>query len=131
MRIADIPKHALITLIRAYKYVVSPLFPPACRYVPTCSEYAVEAIDRHGMVLGAMMAGWRLLRCHPWASGGFDPVQLVGGPASLQVSRAPASREGLPLAFWDRARERSRNLRRPGDTKQINRSSLHHPLRHG
>lgn len=127
LRIADIPKHALITLIRAYKYVVSPLLPSACRYVPTCSEYAIEAIDRHGMVLGAMMAGWRLLRCHPWARGGFDPVRLAGVPTSPQISRAAASREGQLLVFSDR--KRSRKMRHPGGTKQINRS-LDHPLRH-
>ena len=122
MRIADIPKHALVTLIRVYKYVVSPLLPSACRYVPTCSDYAMEAIDRHGMVLGTVMAGARLVRCHPWARGGFDPVPLVGVPASSAgardlISRSPASREGLPIPF-------------PGSTKSINRSSLDHPLRH-
>ena len=127
MRIADIPKHALITLIRAYKYVVSPLLPCACRYVPTCSEYAMEAIDRHGMVVGTMMAGWRLLRCHPWARGGFDPVPLAGVPASPQISRALAPREGLLLEFSDP--KRSRKMRHPGGMKQINRS-LDHPLRH-
>ena len=84
----------------------------------------MEAIDRHGVVGGAMMAGWRLVRCHPWARGGFDPVPLVASP---QISRAPAAREGPSLAFCDR--ERSRTMRHPGDTKPINHS-LHHPLRH-
>jgi len=87
----------------------------------------MEAIDRHGMVVGTMMAGWRLLRCHPWARGGFDPVPLAGVPASPQVSRAPAPREGLLLAFADP--KRSRKMRHPGGMKQINRS-LDHPLRH-
>ena len=66
----------MLALLRAYKFAVSPLFPPACRYVPTCSEYAVEAIDRHGVLRGSMMALWRLLRCHPIVKGGFDPVPL-------------------------------------------------------
>jgi uncharacterized protein len=62
---------ALLTL---YKRVVSPLLPPACRYVPSCSEYAAEAVARHGVLYGTMLAGWRLLRCNPLAHGGFDPV---------------------------------------------------------
>ena len=57
-----------------YKGLVSPLLPPACRYVPTCSEYAAEAVARHGFFYGTMLAGWRLLRCNPLARGGYDPV---------------------------------------------------------
>ena len=109
LRIADIPKQALITLIRAYKSVLSPLLPASCRYVPTCSEYAIEAIDRHGIVLGALLAGWRLLRCHPFAHGGFDPVPFAGKAASPPggrdwISRAPGSQAGSPVAFWDGGR---------------------------
>jgi len=61
-------------LLRAYKRILSPMFPPACRYLPTCSEYAMEAIDRFGVLRGGAMALWRLLRCHPFAPGGYDPV---------------------------------------------------------
>jgi putative membrane protein insertion efficiency factor len=53
---------------------MSPLFPPSCRYVPTCSEYAMEAVDRFGLLRGGFMATWRLLRCHPFAKSGYDPV---------------------------------------------------------
>jgi putative membrane protein insertion efficiency factor len=60
--------------LRAYKAAVSPLLPPACRFTPTCSEYAYMAVERHGVVRGAWLAAWRLLRCHPFARGGFDPV---------------------------------------------------------
>lgn len=67
---------ALLSLLRGYKWALSPMFPPACRYVPTCSEYAVEAIERHGTIRGSAMAMMRLLRCHPFANGGFDPVPL-------------------------------------------------------
>jgi len=106
LRIADIPKQALIALIRAYKYAVSPLLPSACRYVPTCSEYAIEAIDRHGIVLGATMAGWRLVRCHPLARGGFDPVRFTGIPRSRRDgSPAAQSREGRAFEFWDEGRK--------------------------
>ena len=64
----------LIILLRGYKWLISPLFPPSCRYVPTCSEYAVEAVERFGVVRGTLMAGWRVLRCHPFVQGGYDPV---------------------------------------------------------
>jgi putative membrane protein insertion efficiency factor len=61
-------------LLGAYKWAISPMFPPACRYVPTCSEYAMEAVERYGALRGGLMALWRLLRCHPLAHGGYDPV---------------------------------------------------------
>lgn len=61
-------------LLNLYKRLVSPLLPPACRYVPSCSEYAAEAVARHGIFRGAILAAWRLLRCNPLARGGFDPV---------------------------------------------------------
>ena len=63
-----------LQLLRGYKWTISPIFPPACRYVPTCSEYAMEAVDRYGALRGSLMAGWRLLRCHPFSKGGYDPV---------------------------------------------------------
>lgn len=61
-------------VLRGYKWAVSPLFPPACRYIPTCSEYAMEAVERFGTLRGGLMAVGRLLRCHPLARGGYDPV---------------------------------------------------------
>ena len=67
-------KLVALQLLRAYKWAISPLFPPACRYVPTCSEYAMEAIERYGVFRGSFMAVARLLRCHPFARGGYDPV---------------------------------------------------------
>ena len=67
-------KTLLLTLLRAYKWALSPFLPPACRYVPTCSEYAAEAIERHGAFRGSAMAIWRVLRCHPFVRGGYDPV---------------------------------------------------------
>lgn len=74
---SQIPRTVVLLLLRAYKWAVSPMFLPACRYVPTCSEYAMEAVDRHGVVRGGMMALWRVLRCHPLAKGGLDPVVKV------------------------------------------------------
>ena len=66
---------ALQFTLRAYKWLISPLLPPACRFVPTCSEYALEAVERHGAARGLGKAVWRLLRCHPLAKGGYDPVE--------------------------------------------------------
>lgn len=63
-----------LTLIRVYQKAVSPLFPPSCRFTPTCSTYAYTAIERHGMVRGGWMAARRIARCHPWNPGGYDPV---------------------------------------------------------
>ena len=70
----QIPRNVALLLLRAYKRAISPMFLPACRYVPSCSEYAMEAIDRYGVGRGGLMATWRLLRCHPLAKGGLDPV---------------------------------------------------------
>jgi putative membrane protein insertion efficiency factor len=64
---------ALWTL-RVYKRWFSPLFPPSCRYVPTCSEYAMDAVEGYGALRGGIMAMDRLLRCHPFVKGGYDPV---------------------------------------------------------
>lgn len=67
-------KTAMVQILKIYKRLVSPFLPPACRYVPSCSEYAAEAVARHGIFHGATLACWRLLRCNPLARGGFDPV---------------------------------------------------------
>ncbi|MGH9515867.1 MAG: membrane protein insertion efficiency factor YidD [Terriglobales bacterium] len=71
---ANLPRVTLLSALRAYKYAISPLFLPSCRYVPTCSEYAAEALERHGAIRGTLMAMWRLLKCNPFVKGGFDPV---------------------------------------------------------
>jgi len=61
-------------LIRAYQLVISPLIGHVCRFEPSCSRYALEALERYGLLKGGLLAGRRLLRCHPWCDGGFDPV---------------------------------------------------------
>lgn len=67
-------KYLALAALRLYKRWISPALLPSCRYVPTCSEYAAEAIERYGVLRGGAMAAWRLLRCHPLAKGGYDPV---------------------------------------------------------
>lgn len=67
-------KKILIVPIRLYQRFVSPMLPPACRFTPTCSQYAVEAIEKHGAIKGLYLAVRRLLRCHPWGGHGYDPV---------------------------------------------------------
>ena len=66
-----------VLLIRVYKYGVSPLIGPSCRHLPTCSDYAEEAVGRHGLIKGGWLALVRLARCHPWGSSGYDPVPPV------------------------------------------------------
>ncbi|HEY5885231.1 MAG TPA: membrane protein insertion efficiency factor YidD [Pyrinomonadaceae bacterium] len=68
-------KTVLISLLRFYKLAISPLLPPSCRFIPTCSVYAVDAISRYGALRGSGMAIRRLLRCHPFHPGGYDPVK--------------------------------------------------------
>ena len=68
-------KVVLVALLTSYKALVSPLLPPSCRFVPTCSEYAREAIERHGALRGSWMGVRRILCCHPFHPGGYDPVK--------------------------------------------------------
>jgi putative membrane protein insertion efficiency factor len=64
----------VLVMLQGYKRLVSPHLPPACRFAPTCSEYAMDAVRRYGVMRGVSKALWRLLRCHPLAHGGYDPA---------------------------------------------------------
>lgn len=64
----------VILFVRVYQYLISPVLGPHCRFYPSCSHYAVEAIERHGLLRGVLLAVRRLSRCHPWHPGGVDPV---------------------------------------------------------
>lgn len=73
-RLATLPQSALIGLVRAYRFFLKPWLGNACRFEPSCSQYALDALRRHGALGGGLLAGGRLLRCHPWCDGGCDPV---------------------------------------------------------
>jgi putative membrane protein insertion efficiency factor len=72
--LAGLARRAVSAPIHAYRYAVSPLLPPSCRFYPSCSEYALEALGMHGVLRGGWLAARRLCRCHPWNPGGVDPV---------------------------------------------------------
>lgn len=69
-----LPRRSLMAVVRSYQLILSPLLPPSCRFTPSCSAYAHEALLRHGAVRGSWLAARRLARCHPWNPGGYDPV---------------------------------------------------------
>jgi len=69
------PRDAALAVIRTYQRFVSPLLPPSCRFTPSCSHYAVVAIEKHGLLRGMVMGAVRVLRCNPFSKGGFDPVR--------------------------------------------------------
>jgi uncharacterized protein len=80
-------KWLLLRFIRAYQILLSPMLGDTCKYHPSCSEYAMQAIAKFGILRGLVLAGWRLLRCNPWSRGGYDPVENQ----RLFKSRMPAA----------------------------------------
>ncbi len=107
--LADVPRRLLIGLVRGYRLLLKPSLGNACRFEPTCSQYALTALERHGAIVGGTLAAGRLLRCHPWCAGGCDDVPEtaprlftrfgLGAEASSQ-NRA-GSGSGRPLASQD------------------------------
>ena len=87
MRNVSLPSKAFILVIRVYQRVISPLLGARCRFYPTCSAYMIEAIERNGVIVGAAKGVWRVLRCNPLNSGGYDPVN----PAEKVVENAEPS----------------------------------------
>jgi uncharacterized protein len=87
-------KSLAIKFLRGYKRLISPMLPAACRYVPTCSEYAIEAVERFGIFRGGAMAMWRVLRCNPFVKGGVNPVHSCGSVATL--FRRGGRKDGAP-----------------------------------
>jgi uncharacterized protein len=93
-------KYLLIVLLRAYRFAISPLYGQVCRYHPSCSAYALEAVTRHGSLRGGWLAVRRVGRCHPWAAGGYDPVPgtapLLDSPAQPAAQPAAHPQAGSP-----------------------------------
>ncbi|MDO9072089.1 MAG: membrane protein insertion efficiency factor YidD [Rubrivivax sp.] len=98
------PRRLLMALVRGYRLLLKPWLGNACRFEPTCSAYALQALERHGAVAGTALTGWRILRCHPWCDGGCDPVpenlpRPVAGlftRLGLTLDAAPPSEPGPP-----------------------------------
>jgi uncharacterized protein len=74
----SLAQRGALRLLRLYKILISPMFAGSCRFLPSCSDYAAEAVTRFGVVRGCMLAAWRLARCHPLGAHGFDPVPQSG-----------------------------------------------------
>lgn len=89
-------KHLALWAIRGYQMFISPLLPPSCRYYPTCSHYAYQAIARYGLLRGGAKAAWRILRCNPWSPGGFDPVDPADRERHERAIAALDRQRGLP-----------------------------------
>lgn len=87
--VVGIPRCLLIAVLRLYRLLISPLYGQVCRYYPSCSAYALDAVQQHGAVRGSLLSARRLLRCHPWAAGGYDPVPA---PHRAVATCLPASR---------------------------------------
>ncbi len=92
----SLPARLLLAPIRFYQRFISPALPPSCRYSPTCSSYAVEALQTHGAMRGSWLAVRRIARCHPWHAGGYDPV-----PPVRERARRPESSVGVNSANGD------------------------------
>lgn len=93
--IATIPQWMLVGVIKVYQWTISPLLGPRCKYYPSCSNYGLEAVRRHGAVTGFVLAAWRVLRCNPWSHGGIDDVPHKGEPlftrGSIETSMGAAA----------------------------------------
>jgi putative membrane protein insertion efficiency factor len=110
----DLAQYVVLTMLRGYKWAISPMFPPACRFVPTCSEYAMEAVERYGALRGAFMAVGRVLRCHPLARGGHDPVVRRESGAVVETPREGArsiERDRRPSTTHERPSDDHASLR--------------------
>ena len=69
------PRYFAVAAIKLYQKAISPMLPDSCRFSPTCSQYALQAVQKHGVLRGISMGLWRIMRCHPFSKGGFDPVK--------------------------------------------------------
>jgi putative membrane protein insertion efficiency factor len=117
-------KQAVRYVLWMYKRWLSPMLPHSCRFVPTCSEYALEAVELHGALQGTLLGAKRLLRCHPLARAGYDPVprlEQVFRPASPRANEVRFGRRGCDLDV--RSQENSDAQRRPNSPLSLNGNS--------
>lgn len=91
-RLRRLPQQVLVAIVRGYRLLLSPWIGSQCRFEPTCSAYALRALEQHGAAGGSYLAARRILRCHPWCAGGFDPV-----PAPSRGPAAPSSSSSTSL----------------------------------
>lgn len=96
-RLARLPRAALIGLVRFYRFFLSPWLGSACRFEPTCSAYALGALEQHGALAGSWLTAGRLMRCHPWCAGGHDPVPQAR-PRMFTRLLARASQDGSTIS---------------------------------
>ena len=99
--LVDLPRRGLMFAVRCYQLLLSPWLGSSCRFEPTCSAYALQALQRHGALRGSALTGWRILRCQPWCDGGCDPVpETLHNPAAGLFTRlglrAPAADANPP-----------------------------------
>jgi putative membrane protein insertion efficiency factor len=92
----QLPRRLLLLLVRAYRLLFSPWIGNVCRYYPSCSQYALDALNRHGALGGSALAAWRVLRCNPWSLGGVDPVPEHPPFAGLFTRLVPPTGDDLP-----------------------------------
>ena len=92
-----VPRNVCVVILRAYRAVISPLYGDVCRYYPSCSAYALGAIQQHGVIKGVGLGAWRIARCHPWAKGGVDDVP-ERRPSSRVLARYQITRFGFVVA---------------------------------
>ncbi|MFM9379187.1 membrane protein insertion efficiency factor YidD [Gordonia sp. VNK21] len=104
------PRRAVIFLVELYRSWISPMRMPTCRFEPTCSAYAIEALDRHGFLWGSVLSVWRLLKCGPWHKPGYDPVpetgpaQWFGRQQKTSITSAAAADDPAGAATSDRGK---------------------------
>jgi uncharacterized protein len=116
--IGRVARGVVVAPIVVYQRVLSPFLPRRCKYEPTCSHYAVDAVGEYGILRGAVLAVWRLLRCNPWSYGGYDPVEdqrlfKVGGRAErVHRSQGPASAQEPQLGPQPHLDRRSHPVQR-------------------
>ena len=96
-------KTVLRSLLRGYQRCISPALPPSCRYQPSCSHYALEAVELHGALRGSLLAAWRVLRCHPLVRGGYDPVPRPRPLPQRHPSTSPSASLRASFARQERA----------------------------